>query len=1165
MNAYHDSREDKFRTPFGAVKAGTELTLRIDIWDGVPTEATLRVWAEGVGELRIPMELRQRDGGFTAVCKFTPEVTGLCWYRLELRADDGTLSYYGAKEGRQGGIGQLYPGDSDCPSYQITVFNERRLPKWYKEGIVYQIFPDRFAREGRDHEEQTLSVRLKGHTYGPKRRIVPWDKPVGYEKNPDGSMAAWDFYGGSLRGISSKLSYLKSLGISIIYLNPIFEAASSHRYDTGDYMTIDPLLGTEEDFRELCTKADKLGISVILDGVFNHTGCDSIYFNKYGNYESLGAYQSEASPYRSWYSFNNDTKDGYDSWWGVGDLPSLRESEQDLRDFILGVVRKWLIAGAKGWRLDVADELPDDFIAEIKQTIEEKLGAEGLLLGEVWEDASNKESYGVRRQYLEGKELDCVMNYPFRDGVCGFLTGDLDAEELAESMYTLLENYPKEVFYGAFNLLGSHDKERILTVLGARPNVSDLSESEKAAYKLSDSERGLAKARLWLGALLQMTMPGVPSIYYGDEAGMEGYADPYNRAPYPWGSADADCMSIYRNAIGIRQSHRVFVEGDFKPFALDEEVYGFTRSFGDEAVTVLINRSLESEKDIEIPCLGEYASDIISGRLYYNCSTAAEDNKASDTGLEDAEGKDSDKSRELQSKLTVHLNRLGSAVIYFAPSGRLGKKLDAGNGVLCHITSLPGNAAGKTDRITSSSSNTTCQMSHAAGLPGDTSGPVSAAGQSESCLTKASGTIGSECFRFIDYLKSRGDKYWQILPLNPTDAEGSPYAGSSAFAGNPRLLPFSEEELRAQYAAFIKSRQDNDDYKQFAANNAEWLDGYAMYQAIKLRMHNKPYSEWNEGYRSCSAKLWEDAALSCEADYYRFEQYVFETEWRKVRAYAREQGIKIIGDMPIYVSTDSADAWEYPEYFKLDEEAGVPPDYFSEDGQTWGNPLYRWDVLKADNYRWWMNRFKRAFALYDVVRLDHFRGFEAYWAIPRGEKAGKGHWMPGPGRDLFDEACRQFGPLPIIAEDLGFITPGVRMLIASTGFPGMDVMQFSDTNPREAYSPYADRVSYTGTHDNETLPGWCRNRYREDIEKNLKLKSINEGAEAYQEAFEAEANAIAESLLKSFYDTEALIKIVPLQDILGLGNEARMNTPGTVGQNWSWQLTPEQFNTFICL
>lgn len=1118
MKAYHNSRDLNFRSPFGAVTAGTEIRLKADIWDGEPTAAVLRIWTEGVGETRIDMHISGRPGGYTAEAVFKPEEPALCWYRFEITDSDGSLYYYGRSQSGKGGTGELYPGTKDCPSYQITVSRERKVPEWYKKGIVYQIFPDRFAREAGTDEKET-EKRFTGHERGPARRAVPWDKPVSYERTADGHIAAWDFYGGSLKGITEKLGYLKELGVSIIYLNPIFEAASNHRYDTGDYMSIDPVLGTEADFRKLCETAEENGISVIIDGVFNHTGCDSIYFNKYGNYDSLGAYQSTESEYRDMYSFNSESPDGYDSWWGIGDLPNLREDNPKLQELIYkadgSVVRKWMRLGAKGWRLDVADELPDEFIAGIKQAVLEEKPEDALLLGEVWEDASNKESYGVKRKYLQGAELDCVMNYPFRDSVCGFLTGKCSAADFAENMYALAENYPREAFYSNLNLIGSHDRMRIMTVLGNAPAENELSDAQKSVYRLSEQNRGLAKARLWLAALLQMTMPGVPCIYYGDELGAEGYADPYNRAPYPWDNGDTDCRNIYSNAIGVRRSHRIFTDGDFVPFSTGEDIIGYTRRLGREAVTVLINRSRENEHTAVIPRLGQYASDIISGNVYAsrcmkNAGYAADEEeliKAAAGGRQDDKINSSglaDGGRELN----VRLNRLGSAVIYFSPEQRLGAELESGTGVLCHTTSLP-NDNGR------------------------------------------SGSIGPEVFRFMDMLNEHGEKYWQILPINPTDAEGSPYAGSSAFAGNISLLPFAKDELAARHAEYraenrhIAAAADyaagpRDDYEHYVTGNAVWLDGYAMYCALKDMHGGSSWTKWEDGFKHYNAKLWDDAELAEAADAYRYEQYIFDSCWNEVRRYAESRGISIIGDMPIYVSEDSADAWQYPQYFTLSNdgtgskqepfEAGVPPDYFSADGQSWGNPLYRWDILKKNGYKWWMDRLKRAFSLYNVVRLDHFRGFEAYWAIPKGKKPSEGKWMQGPGRELFEKAFESLGPLPVIAEDLGFITPGVRSLTATTGFPGMDVMQFADRDPMHGYTPNCDRIAYTGTHDNETLTGWCINKY---------------GAE--------EGRKAADKLLEDFYKSDAFIRIVPVQDLMGLDNTARMNVPGTTGVNWRWQ------------
>lgn len=1174
MEAYHNSRDLKFRSPFGAVTAGTSIELKIDTWNGTLSSAVLRVWTEGIGETRIDMEVSDRDGGQSAAASFTPDEPSLCWYRFELTDTEGNTFFYGSSENKKGGIGRIYPGDHDCPSYQITVSRERKVPDWYKKGIVYQIFPDRFAREA-GLSDADVAARITDHKNGPVRRAVPWDKPVDYAKDAVGDIEAWDFYGGSLKGIREKLGYLRGLGISVLYLNPIFEAASNHRYDTGDYLTIDPVMGNEEDFKELCSEADKLGISIILDGVFNHTGCDSIYFNKFGNYPEVGAYQSESSKYRDWFSFNDNVPDGYDSWWGMGSLPNLREENEDLQKLIYkdkdSVVRKWMRLGAKGWRLDVADEMPDYYIAGIKEAALKEKSEDALIMGEVWEDASNKESYGEKRKYFQGDELDCVMNYPFRDGVCDFLTGKCSANSFAESMYNLLENYPEEAFYSNLNLIGSHDKMRVMSIFGEAPE--DIAQSEKAAYKLDNDHRGLAKARLWLAALLQMTMPGVPCIYYGDEAGMEGYADPYNRGAFPWGSEDKDCRNIYVNAMGIRNSHKIFTDGDFEPFAMGKDVFGFTRRLGNEAVTVLINRSRSETQTVNIPRLGEYAADIVGGKVYrsrriteYEARRTGADGsraemsagRSDDTGRSneayDNSRMDIDQTAQMNQhaggydpsdEISITLNRLGSAVIYFSPEQRLGIQLEEGTGVLMHITSLPND--GK------------------------------------------SGVLGGRVFKFIDLLKEKGDKYWQILPLNPTDAAGSPYAGSSAFAGNTRLLAESDEVLNARYNTYVREHlsysvqsaaqcRDIDEYTHFIKENAFWLDAYAMFRALKARIGEDGWKLRADKYAIYSDALWDDAGLAGEADPYRYAQFIFDKTWHEVRSYAAVQGIQIIGDLPIYVSADSSDTWQYPDVFTINVAdrlkqdkgadssskaehfvAGVPPDGFSAEGQLWGNPLYNWDELKKTGYHWWIERLKRVFRLYDVVRLDHFRGFEAYWVIPEGRPASEGRWNAGPGRELFVKACEALGPLPVIAEDLGYITPGVRSLIASTGFPGMDVLQFCDGDPLYGYHPAYDRIAYTGTHDNETLLGWCRNRYSgkdADIENYLAAHDEYYLNREHNKEFKERrslASRAADRLMKEFYACEAFIRIVPIQDLLGYGNEARMNVPGTVGTNWTWQ------------
>lgn len=1056
MKAYHNTREIEYRAPFGALNAGDRVKLTLDLWDNDGSRVTLRIWIDGEGERLYPMECGYKDDHMRFVTELETDINGLYWYSFLITRSDNTTMWYGAMENHTGGEGNLY--FTEPPSFQLTVSKKRVVPDWYKKGIVYQIFPDRFNR-GDDYKQLSESLQ-KGHENGPERRFVEdWNEPVSYKKDENGRVIRWDFYGGNLKGIKDKFDYFKDMGITVLYINPIFEAASNHRYDTGDYEKIDPLLGNEDDFKLFCREAKNHGIRIILDGVFNHTGCDSKYFNKYGNYDSNGAWQGDNSPYREWFSFKEDGT--YDCWWGVDDLPSVVEQTESYKKYIYddedSVVRKWLRMGASGWRLDVADELPDDFIAGIKSAMIKENGDDALLLGEVWEDASNKISYSELRKYFLGDELDGVMNYPFRDGILAYLTGKMSAESLCEILYSLYENYPEENFYASLNLIGSHDRMRVVTKLGGAPDSYTMSDEDKKNFRLSQDNFNLAKGRMWIAALLQMTMPGVPCIYYGDEAGMQGYEDPYNRGTFPWDNVDSDMFTMYQNAIRLRKTLDVFTDGDFKPLSFGSEVFGFVRETESEKAVVLVNNSLQNTNMVWLDC--EYKmSELISGQV--------------------PEYKD--------GKIGVKLYPLGSVVLYTNKGNVLSKPLEEGKGVLCHITSLP-NADG-------------------------------------------SGHIGKPAFDFVDYLAANGYKYWQMLPINPVDAFGSPYAGDSAFAGNVRLLGKSNEELEEEYKAWVKQsgRIRDKEFKKFVKDNEDWLRPYAMYKSIKALGSKMPsvYSE----------SLYVNPDYADGAEYYMYRQYSFEKAWNKLHEYANSKGISIIGDMPMFVSADSSDVWAAPENFAVDdklvieEEAGVPPDYFAKDGQAWGNPVYKWDSMKADGYTWWLRRLERAFFLYDYVRLDHFRGFAAYWSIENGKKAIEGSWKWGPGMELFRKAYKKFGPLPVIAEDLGLITPAVRALVAGCGFTGTDVMQFYDGNPLDGYYPKENKIAYTGTHDNQTILGWCEDRYPD-----------------------MDAKQTSEKLMQILDECDADVKIVPLQDLLGLGDESRMNMPGTTDRNWSWQ------------
>ena len=1023
--------------------------------------ATLRVWTDERGEELLPMEGASEDDHVHYSVSYTPAQTGVVWYSFDLVASDGATWRYGAREGWTTGEGDFAYGNP--PSFQLTVYVPRQTqPDWYKNGIVYQVFPDRFAR-GADWRERAEKA-LAAHREGPARVLVEdWDTPPAYKKSEDGDILEWDFYGGTLRGVREKLDYLADLGVTVIYLNPIFEAASNHRYDTADYLRIDPMLGDEEEFCALAREAAERGISIMLDGVFNHCGQDSRYFNRYGNYPEPGAWQGDESPYRDWFFFNEDGT--YDGWWGNPDLPDVNEKSPEYRELICGqdgVVRKWLRAGARGWRLDVADELSDSFIEDIKAAMVAER-PDGALVGEVWEDASNKMAYGKLRQYFEGTELDGTMNYPLRTALLAFVRNQIGAPEMAARLEQLRENYPRDAFFSCLNLLGSHDRERLFTMLGDAPDPDTLSEEECAAFRLDEGHASLAMSRLWLTVLLQMTLPGVPCVYYGDERGMEGFRDPYNRAAFPWNGGRMDCATVFRNAIAVRKALPVLTTGDFEPFADGEDVFGFWRRGEDgECVCVLANASLHDAHTVRVPMAGEAVSDVVSGAAPAVVDGCAE----------------------------AFLWPLGTAVLHFHKQRRLQEPLEPGMGVLCHVTSLP-NEGG-------------------------------------------AGTLGAPARRFVDWLAECGQTYWQVLPVNPADGYGSPYAGLAAFAGNTCLLEKDPEDVLAE----LKDADDDLDYQVFLEKNKYWLTPYATFRAIKDLLGEGPWQEWPDAYARFSPGLARRVELADGVDRHRKLQYEFQREWDDLKAYANERGVKIVGDMPMYVSGDSADVWAERDIFELDErgyaqvQAGCPGDGFDPEGQLWGNPTYRWDVLAARGYDWWLARLERAVETYDYVRLDHFIGFSSYYKIAKGKPAREGSFSFGPGLDLFRAAYQKLGPLPFIAEDLGVITPAVRALIAETGIPGMDIVQFSDGDVREGYEPKPGTVTFTGTHDNQTLLGFCQSRFG------------LEGEEAAQMA-----DRIAASVLGSKND----VAIMPLQDVLGLDDAARMNVPGVAEGNWSWR------------
>jgi len=595
MVIFYDSRKAIYRKPFGAVKAGETVRFHVDVL-APSVSVTLRLWVDGGEKLVAPTP----DAGGVSF-EYTPASAGLVWYYFIVDSEDGR-AYYSGKSG----AGRIFSEQPE--SYQLTVYEPYDVPAWFCEGIVYQIFPDRFFRSGEIkgvEEHRALRHDVTLHE--------GWDEPVLHAPLPGKkNYSPCDFYGGDLEGVRQKLPYLKSLGVSCIYLNPIFLSSSNHRYNTADYLRVDPMLGGDEALAALAREARENGMRLMLDGVFSHTGDDSVYFDRYGRFGG-GAYSDPSSKYRDWYDFER-YPDKYRCWWGFKTLPEVRETTPSYMEFIGGVLEKYATLGASSWRLDVADELPDEFIEYLRFRLK-RIDPEGVLLGEVWEDASNKEGFGRRRRYVDGRELDSAMDYPFKDALFDFLLMRSSAHELSERLWSLRENYPAPFYAAQLNLIGSHDTVRALTALGGAPGRDELPREAQAAFSLSPEAVRLAKARLKLAAAVQFSLPGVPCIYYGDEAGASGMADPFNRATYPWGHEDGDLQAFYRALTGLRSSCAALKRGGCRMGAIGGDVFALLR--GDDVLT-LVNRAPDSVTitlfvddlpdgpDIAAPFEGEY-------------------------------------------------------------------------------------------------------------------------------------------------------------------------------------------------------------------------------------------------------------------------------------------------------------------------------------------------------------------------------------------------------------------------------------------------------------------------------------------------------------------------------------------------------------------------------
>ena len=567
----HEPWDELYRSPFGAMKCGKPVTLRL----AAPEYIEAELLCDGKV---VPMK-RGEDGMLSA--------------RLTVRKEPGLMHYTfripgGFDFGREGLV-----RDGEAQPWRLTVYDGSfETPAWAEGRVMYQIFPDRFAPGGEAFQKGVRSHRRRGQTVEVHES---WNEPVKWAPaEGEADYVPNDFFGGTFRGVIERLPELKELGVGCLYFNPIFESDSNHRYNTGDYLKPDPMLGTEEDFKELCEKAGELDIRVILDGVFSHTGDDSLYFNRCGRYPGVGAYQSQESPYYSWYDFRA-WPDDYRCWWNFKSLPEVNELDPGWQDFIItgkkSVMRRWIKAGADGWRLDVADELPDEVIDLMRENVKEEY-PDALIIGEVWEDATDKISYGLPRRYALGRGLDSVMNYPLRAAVLDYLLCRSGAEQLGSFLLDQKMNYPAPMYRCLMNLMGSHDTVRLRTILGVGMDGEGMSRAEQAEFALTPDRRTWGRTLQRLAAAIQFALPGMPAIYYGDEEGMEGMRDPFCRAPYRKDEEGDSLRAFYAGLAARRAKSKPLSHGD-AAFASCANALLILRWSGKKAVLAAVNRGAD--------------------------------------------------------------------------------------------------------------------------------------------------------------------------------------------------------------------------------------------------------------------------------------------------------------------------------------------------------------------------------------------------------------------------------------------------------------------------------------------------------------------------------------------------------------------------------------------
>ena len=599
----------------GAFAAGEIITFTALVPRRLGASAVvLRICRDGEGDRDMPLTFVKTEEGVdeyslavdtAALCEKSGE--GLFFYEfLFLR-----------------GFDTLFTSTQNQVDFTLERYSERRFvllvyekeyntPEWFRGRVMYHVFVDRFYRgEGEVSERDDVILN------------EDWENGIPqYPKKNGDRLANNMFFGGNLWGIAEKLDYLKKLGVGVLYLSPIFRAYSNHKYDTGDYLEIDGMFGGEAAFKHLLKKAKEADIRVILDGVFNHTGDNSRYFDRYGEYGGIGAYANPDSPYRDWYRFRKYPAE-YETWWGIDILPKLNSENDACREFLVGkggVCERYVNMGIDGWRLDVADELSDRFLDQLRDTVKTASKGNTVIIGEVWENAAVKEAYGSRRRYFRGQQLDSVMNYPVRNGIIQFVM-DGDAEFLADILKEIYATYPRCVCDCLMNLLGTHDTERILTVLGEGDERDFEATNDMLAIKrLTKKQLCRGIARLKLASAIQYTVYGVPSVFYGDEAGLEGYHDPFCRRPFPWGRENRELLEHYRALGRIRKEHPAFADGDFRILCAENGLIAYVREGRGERITVLANAG-ECCRAFSVSL---EAVDLLTGKAYGGVVDAGE-------------------------------------------------------------------------------------------------------------------------------------------------------------------------------------------------------------------------------------------------------------------------------------------------------------------------------------------------------------------------------------------------------------------------------------------------------------------------------------------------------------------------------------------------------------